>query len=107
MYCDGGNSHPALKHLKELQALHDKGVGIGCIHYAVEPGDENKKGDNGRAEFLDWIGGYFETFYSINPHWTGRISRSSRSTRSRAGSGRLRTRTSGTTTCASATTWKA
>jgi type 1 glutamine amidotransferase len=69
MYCDGGNGHMALPHLKELQALHDKGVGIGCIHYAVEPGDENKKDGNGRAEFLDWIGGYFETFYSINPTW--------------------------------------
>ena len=43
MYCDGGNGHMALPHLKELQALHDKGIGIGCIHYAVEPGDENKK----------------------------------------------------------------
>lgn len=69
MYCDGGNGHMALPHLKELEALNDKGVGIGCIHYAVEPGDEKKPTDNGRAEFLKWIGGYFETFYSINPHW--------------------------------------
>ena len=71
IYCDGGNGHMALPHLKELEDLSAKGVGIGCIHYAVEPGDEKKKdGSNGRAEFLDLIGGYFETFYSVNPTWT-------------------------------------
>lgn len=69
IYCDGGNGHMALKHLKELQELSGKGVGVGCVHYAVEPGDEKNK-DNGRAEFLDLIGGYFETNYSVNPHWT-------------------------------------
>ena len=25
--------------------------------------------DKGGPEFLDWIGGYFETFWSVNPHW--------------------------------------
>ena len=29
MYCDGGNGHLALKHLKEISALNEKGVGIG------------------------------------------------------------------------------
>jgi hypothetical protein len=70
MYSDGGNAHMVLPHLKEVDALNDKGVGIGCIHYAVEPGDGTKQPD-GRAEFLKWIGGYFETFYSINPTWQG------------------------------------
>ena len=41
-----------------------KGVGLGCIHYAVEIPK-----DKGGAEFLQWIGGYYETGYSINPHW--------------------------------------
>jgi type 1 glutamine amidotransferase len=41
-----------------------KGVGIGCIHYAVEV----PKGEPGDA-FLDTIGGYFETNWSVNPHW--------------------------------------
>lgn len=68
IYADGGNNHPALAHLKELDDLARKGVGIGMIHYAVEPGDE-KNPNNGREYFLKWIGGYFETFYSINPHW--------------------------------------
>lgn len=68
MYCDGGNGHMALPHLQELDDLARQGVGIGCIHYGVEPGDGKVQPD-GRAEFLRWIGGYFETFYSVNPHW--------------------------------------
>ncbi len=36
MYCDGGAGHMAMKHLKEIDALMDKGIGLGCIHYAVE-----------------------------------------------------------------------
>jgi type 1 glutamine amidotransferase len=71
MYCDGGNGHMVLPHLKEVDALNDKGVGIGCIHYAVEPGDEKAKPSSGRPELLKWIGGYFETFYSVNPDWRG------------------------------------
>jgi hypothetical protein len=68
IYADGGNGHPALAHLQELDDLAKKGVGIGMIHYAVEPGDE-KNPNNGREYFLKWIGGYFETYRSINPHW--------------------------------------
>ncbi len=68
MFCDGGNGHMALPHLAKLDELNAKGVGIGCIHYGVEPGDGKKQPD-GRKEFLKWIGGYFETMYSVNPHW--------------------------------------
>jgi hypothetical protein len=39
-------------------------VGLGCIHYAVEVPAEK-----GGPEFLKWIGGYFETYRSVNPHW--------------------------------------
>src|SRR5690606_26560921 len=36
-----------------------------CLHYAVEvPADPAGK------YFLDWIGGYFEMHWSVNPHWT-------------------------------------
>jgi len=65
-YADGGNAHPAIQqdHLKMVGALMEKGVGIGCIHYAVE-----LPSDKGGPEFLQWIGGYFETYRSVNPHW--------------------------------------
>jgi type 1 glutamine amidotransferase len=72
IYCDGGNGHPFIKHMEEIDNLAKKGVGIGMIHYAVEPGDGKQQPD-GRAEFLKWIGGYFETFYSVNPVWKANV----------------------------------
>lgn len=65
IYADGGGGHPAMKHLEELKKFAKAGVGIGCIHYAVEI----PKGEPGDA-FLDLLGGYFECDYSVNPHWT-------------------------------------
>jgi len=64
MYSDGGPGHPANQHLEQLDALAKKGVGIVCIHYAVE----TPKGEPGN-KFVEWIGGYFETDWSVNPHW--------------------------------------
>jgi type 1 glutamine amidotransferase len=66
IYADGGGGHPAIQQdrLKFLGGLMQKGVGLGCIHYAVE-----LPKDKGGPEFLNWIGGYFETFWSVNPHW--------------------------------------
>lgn len=65
MYGDGGGGHMVTSHLKELEALAKQGVGIVCLHYAVEA----PKGPTG-DKFLEWIGGYFETDWSVNPHWT-------------------------------------
>jgi len=64
IYADGGSGHPALRQLADLKKLAAAGVGIGCLHYAVEI----PKGEPGNA-FLDLIGGYFETDWSVNPHW--------------------------------------
>ena len=64
IYADGGGGHPAMQRLDKLRALAKEGVGIGCIHYGVEV----PKGDGGDA-FLDVIGGFFETHWSVNPHW--------------------------------------
>jgi type 1 glutamine amidotransferase len=66
IYADGGDGHPAIapEHLQALGSLMKKGVGMGCLHYAVEVPK-----DKGGPEFLNWIGGYFETFRSVNPTW--------------------------------------
>lgn len=66
IYCDGGDGHPAIKpeRLEKLRGLMAKGVGLGTCHYGVEV----PKGDPGEA-WLAWTGGYFETFWSVNPHW--------------------------------------
>ncbi|MFP6899539.1 MAG: ThuA domain-containing protein [Opitutales bacterium] len=62
---DGGGGHPINRHLKEFDVLAEKGVGLVCVHYAVEV----PKGNPGNM-MMKWIGGYFETFWSVNPHWT-------------------------------------
>ena len=64
MYSDGGRRHPVNQHLEQIDALAKQGVGIVCIHYAVEV----PIGRSGE-KFLEWIGGYFETDWSVNPHW--------------------------------------
>jgi type 1 glutamine amidotransferase len=70
MYGDGGAGHMVMAHLDEMDALAKKGVGIVCLHYAVEV----PKGPV-RDRFLDWIGGYFETDWSVNPIWTANFSK--------------------------------
>lgn len=42
-----------------------RGAGFMAIHYGVEV----NKGEQGKY-YLKWLGGYFETFYSVNPWWT-------------------------------------
>jgi putative membrane-bound dehydrogenase-like protein len=64
IYSDGGGGHPALPHLEQLANHLDRGCGFVCIHYAVEV----PKGDPGQA-WLKYLGGYFETHWSVNPHW--------------------------------------
>jgi type 1 glutamine amidotransferase len=63
---DGGGGHPALQddRLEQLGRLMDKGAGLACIHYAVEPTKEK-----GEPEFLRWMGGAFEINLSVNPTW--------------------------------------
>ena len=66
IFSDGGGGHPALPHRDQLAALMDEGVGLVCLHYAVEVPEGAEGGD----DFLDWLGGYFELGWSVNPHWT-------------------------------------
>ena len=68
--CDGGGGNVVMKHLDQVDALMKKGVGLACLHYAVivpkgPPGDRLK----------NWIGGYFETNWSVNPFWVGEFKR--------------------------------
>ncbi|HWX18662.1 MAG TPA: ThuA domain-containing protein [Candidatus Binatia bacterium] len=67
IYSDGEGGHPLLRddHLETFRELAKNGVGLVCIHYAVEPTKEK-----GEREFLDWIGGCFEVNHSVNPTWT-------------------------------------
>jgi len=62
--CDGGGRHLLLPHMKQVDALMNKGVGLALLHFAtVVP-----KGDAGDCA-KRWTGGYFETGWSVNPFW--------------------------------------
>ena len=67
-YMDGGGGHEVVqesgRRMKLVEDLAGKGVGIGCMHYAVEvvPNQAGK-------EFQRWIGGHYEHMFSCNPIW--------------------------------------
>jgi hypothetical protein len=67
IYADGGGGHPAIKgdHKQVLDGLAKKGVGLGFMHYGVEI-----PSTNGGPEFLEWVGGYYEHQFSVNPMWS-------------------------------------
>ncbi|KAB2641949.1 MAG: c-type cytochrome [Verrucomicrobia bacterium] len=64
IYSDGAGGHPALQddHLQQLTKQMERGCGFVCLHFAVEVPVKP-----GGAEFKNWLGGYFETFWSVNP----------------------------------------
>ncbi len=64
IYSDGGGGHLAIPHREALRKKLDTGCGFVCLHYAVEV----PKGDVGN-DWLEFLGGYFETDWSVNPHW--------------------------------------
>lgn len=66
IYADGGRGNPAIQgdRMKVIDALAAKGVGLGFAHYGVEV----PAGAPGEAMHR-WIGGYYETNFSVNPMW--------------------------------------
>lgn len=68
MYSDGGAGHMVIPHMAHIDRLMKKGTGLVNLHYAVEI----PKGE-GATKFLEWIGGYFETDWSVNPFWTAKF----------------------------------
>lgn len=65
LYCDGATEHMAKEHQDKIHQLAGAGVGVACLHFALEPSSD-KMGQ----QLLDWIGGYFEVGWSVNPFWT-------------------------------------
>jgi type 1 glutamine amidotransferase len=64
-YMDGGSGHPVIQkdHGDVVQKLINNGVGFVNLHYAVEY--PKKEQDH----IFHWLGGYYETGFSTNPHW--------------------------------------
>jgi type 1 glutamine amidotransferase len=62
LFCDAGGL--VTRNLAPLDALMKKGVGLACLHYTLDV----PKAESGRR-LLDWIGGYYEQGWSVNPTW--------------------------------------
>ncbi len=68
IYSDGDGRHPLMDddHFGTLAPLIDKGMGFGCMHYAVQVPKIGKLA----PAFQRWIGGSYEGDYSVNPIWS-------------------------------------
>lgn len=63
-FCTGGGRHVVNNHVPAFDKVMRTGAGLACLHYGVEvPIGPSAKG------MLAWMGGYFETNWSVNPHW--------------------------------------
>ena len=69
IYCDGGSGHMIIDQLPKFTDLLDDDVGVVMLHYAVEV----PKGSESATQVLRAIGGFFETHWSVNPHWEARF----------------------------------
>ncbi len=64
IFCTGHQNHLLNPHLKAFDELMKKGTGVVMIHWATEAkiGMPAKK-------FLEWMGGFCDLNWSVNPHW--------------------------------------
>ncbi|MDA7915922.1 NPCBM/NEW2 domain-containing protein [Verrucomicrobia bacterium] len=63
-FCSGAARHLVMGHEKSFDKVMRSGAGLACLHFGVEV----PKGTAGDG-MLNWMGGYFETDWSVNPHW--------------------------------------
>ncbi|MEM7014765.1 MAG: ThuA domain-containing protein, partial [Verrucomicrobiota bacterium] len=64
IFCTGHQGHVLNPNLEAFDQLMKKGVGVVMIHWATEAkiGMPAKK-------FLEWMGGFCDLNWSVNPHW--------------------------------------
>lgn len=65
IFCTGHRGHVLKPKLDEFDVLMKKGVGVVMIHWATEA-EKGKPGE----KFLEWMGGFCDLDWSVNPHWT-------------------------------------
>lgn len=66
VFCDGAERHLIFQgdRAEAVKKAAARGAGIVLYHYGTEP-----PAKRGHEEMLDWIGGFFELNYSVNPIW--------------------------------------
>jgi hypothetical protein len=65
---DGAGGNVAAAHAAELDEASARGAGIGLLHWTLDI-----PGEAARRQALGWIGGYYETGWSVNPMWVAAI----------------------------------
>ncbi len=65
IFCTGHSGHVLNNHLDEFDRLMKRGTGVVMIHWATEA-EKGKPGE----KFLEWMGGFCDLNWSVNPHWT-------------------------------------
>ncbi|MBL6704528.1 MAG: ThuA domain-containing protein [Planctomycetaceae bacterium] len=65
IFCTGHKGHVLNPHLDEFDKLMKAGTGVVMIHWATEA-EKGKPGE----KFLEWMGGFCDLDWSVNPHWT-------------------------------------
>lgn len=68
VYGDGGGDHFLNPKLQLLDSILTERTGLVMLHFSLEI-----PRDAGGSLFHKWIGGYFETDWSVNPLWTARF----------------------------------
>jgi type 1 glutamine amidotransferase len=68
LFTNGGPGHPAANHLDEMEPVIKAGAGLVVLHWGLDIG----KGLGGER-FLEWLGGYYDPEWSVNPFWTARF----------------------------------
>ena len=65
IFCTGHRGHLLNPHLNEFDGIMKTGTGVVMIHWATEA-------EKGKAAemFLQWMGGFCDLNWSVNPHWT-------------------------------------
>lgn len=65
-FADGRAAHPFAdgRQRERLEPLLERGMGLGCLHYAVELSPQPAV-----RRFTKWLGGTYEFGYSYNPFW--------------------------------------
>lgn len=93
IFCTGHRGHVLNPHLDEFDKLMKSGTGVVMIHWATEA-EKGKPGE----KFLEWMGGFCDLNWSVNPHWA-RNSKTSPSTRLPTESSPSASTMNGTTIC--------
>jgi trehalose utilization protein len=65
IFCTGHKGHVLNPHLDEFDKLMKSGTGVVMIHWSTEA-EKGKPGE----KFLEWMGGFCDMNWSVNPHWT-------------------------------------